>query len=210
MAIVLGTFTYSQWKFQGLSYRSLLFSNAKQEAISLVTMNARLCTSSGSRRVKLTIAESLFCFPFCLVKSQLYASKLLQAWLLEVRTKRSKQSGLNEKNNWLYDDREKVSFNSTEFSSDHTIADFNFRLSQIIQWSSLVLFDPAESQDVVRGMRSRFRLGTESAFFLPLRFPLFSFLILTVNREDLRTRLSTWKMADISLVSRVRTRRKNG
>ena len=153
MAIVLGTFTYSQWKFQGLSYRSLLFSNAKQEAISLVTMNARLCTSSGSRRVKLTIAESLFCFPFCLVKSQLYASKLLQAWLLEVRTKRSKQSGLNEKNNWLYDDRQKVSFNSTEFSSDHTIADFNFRLSQIIQWSSLVLFDPAESQDVVRGMR---------------------------------------------------------
>ena len=116
----------------------------------------------GSRRVKLTIAESLFCFPFCLVKSQLYASKILQAWLLEVRTKRSKQSGLNEKNNWLYDDWEKVSFNSTQFSSDHTIADFNFRPSQIIQWSPMVLFDPAVSliqffiefrQDVLRGMR---------------------------------------------------------
>ena len=25
MAIVLGTFTYSQWKFQGLSYKLLLF-----------------------------------------------------------------------------------------------------------------------------------------------------------------------------------------
>ena len=86
MAIVLGTFTYSQRKFQGLPYRSLLFSNAKEEAISLVTMNARLCTSSGSRRVKLTIAESLFCFPFCLVKSQLYASKLLQAGVTDKST----------------------------------------------------------------------------------------------------------------------------
>ena len=56
MAIVPGTFTHSQWKFQGLSYRPLLFYNAKEEAISLVTMNARLRTSSGSRRVKLTIA----------------------------------------------------------------------------------------------------------------------------------------------------------
>ena len=70
MAIVLGTFTYSQCKFQ----------NAQGEAISLVTMNARLCTSSGSRRVNLTIAEPLFCFLFCLVKSQLYASKGLFTW----------------------------------------------------------------------------------------------------------------------------------
>jgi len=41
MPIVLGTFTSSSRKFVDLSYRALLFIDAKKELNSLVAMNAR-------------------------------------------------------------------------------------------------------------------------------------------------------------------------